>query len=111
MKLNQIEQQQYQIKENQIIYQNNDKIIQQYQNQPQKKIQNQPQYYQNVQTKNYIPQPQPQITQKQIKDPKQIVAQDKPLIESQFMPEFQLPNSVIKQSQIPIIDSSSGLSL
>lgn len=68
----------------------------------QTKIPSQPQYYQNVQTKNYIPQPQPQITQKQIKDPKQIVAQDKPLIESQFMPEFQLPNSVIKQSQIPI---------
>ena len=47
---------------------------------------------QNIPQQNpkYVPQPQnPQIQQ------------DKPLIESEFQPDFQLANSVINQSQIP----------
>jgi hypothetical protein len=60
------------------------------------------QYYQNIPSQKYnIAQPQIK-PQKQVQDPKQLVKQDKPLIESQFMPEFQLANSVIDQSEIPM---------
>ena len=53
-------------------------------------MQNIPQQYIPQQNPKYVPQPQnPQIQH------------DKPLIESEFQPDFQLANSVINQSQIP----------
>ena len=60
---NQIKKPQYQINENQIIYQNSDNIIQQYQTQPQKKIQNQPKKYQNQPPQKNQNQPQQQYIQ------------------------------------------------
>ena len=67
------------------------KYIKQNQNIPQ-------QYIQNIQEPKYVPQPQKPIQKEKI-----MVQQDKPLLDSQFAPDFQLANSIIDQSQIPVV--------
>ena len=96
VKQKQIYQQQYQQQDYVSRNPNYQQKYQNQKNQPQQQI-----YYQNISSQNYnIVQPQTK-PQKQVQVPKQMVQQEKPLIESQFAPEFQLANSVIDQSQIP----------
>lgn len=104
----QMVQQKHNVKQKQVVYQpqenisRNPHIKQKYQYQYQIQNQNIPQQYiQNIQEQKYIPPPQPQPQpQPQVQIPKNMIKQDKPLIESDFEPEFQIANSVIGQSQI-----------
>ena len=100
----QIAQQKHNVKQKQVVYQpqenisRNPHIKQQYQYQHQNIPQ---QYIQNIPEQKYIPPPQPQPQpQPQVQIPKNMIKHDKPLIESDFEPEFQMANSVIGQSQI-----------
>ena len=55
------------------------------------------QYNQNISGQKYNPQPQRPIQNQQ----KQMIQQEKPMIESEFQPDFQVANSVLGLSQIP----------